>query len=390
MHRSGGTTASYLLRAGDAGRVIVNCGMGWEAPHHRRVFSSVCAGPTPYIITTQAHVDHVGGVQLFRERGTRYVAQANNQACQRDDQRIPGLRARTADLWFDTLGRDAMRIAAENPGVPMTQDTPVPDITFQTRLGLHVGDLELELISVPGGETIDSCVVWLPQHRVALISNTVGPLFPHFPNFNTLRGDRYRYVEPYLATVRALRDLGAEMIIPGRDEPIVGAALIEASFTRLHDAVDHVHTETLAGMNAGIDLATLMREVALPDHLRVGQGYGKVPWAVRTIWETYVGWFKLGSTTELYPDQRVDALAELTDMVGDARVLERAEELAMVAPVLAINLAEAVLQRHAHDERAASVMAIAHQALLDGGGDVSFWESGWLTSQRDRWLAGTR
>jgi hypothetical protein len=36
------------------------------------------------------------------------------------------------------------------------------------------------------------------------------------------------------------------------------------------------------------------------------------------------------------------------------------------------------------------VMVIAHQALLDGGGGVSFWESGWLTSQRDRWLAGTR
>jgi hypothetical protein len=30
-------------------------------------------------------------------------------------------------------------------------------------------------------------------------------------------------------------------------------------------------------------------------------------------------------------------------------------------------------------------MIDAHQALLDAGGDVSFWESGWLRHQMDRW-----
>jgi len=48
---------------------------GWEAPHHKRLFDAILPGPTPYIITTQGHVDHVGGVALFREPGTRYVAQ---------------------------------------------------------------------------------------------------------------------------------------------------------------------------------------------------------------------------------------------------------------------------------------------------------------------------
>ena len=125
LYRSGGTTAAYMLVTG-AGRVIVNTGMGYEAPHHKRVFDAVCPGPTPYIVTTQAHVDHVGGVGLFREPGTRYVAQANNQACQHDDQRIAALRLRTAAIWFDISGRRAREIAAENPGVPMRQDTTGP------------------------------------------------------------------------------------------------------------------------------------------------------------------------------------------------------------------------------------------------------------------------
>lgn len=390
IYRSGGTTASYLLLAGEEGRVIVNCGMGYEAPHHKRVFDAVCPGPTPYIITTQAHVDHVGGVGLFRAPETRYVAQANNQACQHDDARIPQLRARTAAVWFDVTGAEASRIAKENPGVPMRQDTPVPDITFDERLTLRVGDLTLECISVPGGETIDSAVVWLPERRIALISNMVGPLFPHFPNLHTLRGDKYRWVEPYLASVRTLRDLRPEVLVTGRYEPIRGAELIEASLTRLHDAVDYVHNATLAGMNEGKDPDTLMREIRLPPQLRVGEGYGKVAWAVRTIWETYVGWFKLRSSTELYPTEVVAAMGELAAMVGPAAVVERARKLVGDgSPVAALHLAEAVLADPASPERAAAaaVMVDAHQRLLDEGGDVNFWESGWLRHERDRWRA---
>ena len=84
IFRSSGTTAAYVLLT-DGGRVIVNTGLGFEAPHHKRVFDAVRPGPTHYIITTQAHVDHLGGVGLFREPDTTYLAQANNLA-------VPGRR----------------------------------------------------------------------------------------------------------------------------------------------------------------------------------------------------------------------------------------------------------------------------------------------------------
>ena len=230
--RSGGTTAAYLIGT-DAGRVVVNTGMGFEAPHHKKVFDAVHPGPTPYIITTQAHVDHVGGVGLFREPDTQYVAQANNPSCQADDLRIQRFRFSTAMIWFGQLPEIIGRLAEENPGAPMDQDRPTPDILFEDRLELTVGDLELELISTPGGETRDACVVWLPQRRTALVSNLFGPLFPHFPNFNTLRGDRYRFAEPYLAAVETVRALRPEVLITGRHDPIVGADLIDASLARL-------------------------------------------------------------------------------------------------------------------------------------------------------------
>ena len=89
VYRSGGTTAAYLVLT-DSGRIIVNTGMGFEAPHHQRLFDAVRPGPTHLIVTTQAHVDHVGGVELFREPGTQYVAQANNPACRARRSADPG------------------------------------------------------------------------------------------------------------------------------------------------------------------------------------------------------------------------------------------------------------------------------------------------------------
>jgi alkyl sulfatase BDS1-like metallo-beta-lactamase superfamily hydrolase len=385
IHRSAGTSASYLLKTSE-GRVIVNTGMGWEAPHHKALFAAIQPGPTPYIITTQGHVDHVGGVSLFREPGTRYVAQAMNQACQADDARIARFRTGTAMLWFGQLAGMIGEFARRYPGQALGQDRPVPDLTFESRLGLRVGDLELELIAAPGGETVDSLVVWLPQHRIAILSNLFGPLFPHFPNFNTLRGDKYRLAEPYLANARRVRELRPRLLITGRHLPIEGEALIDASLARLHGAVEYVHTETLARINAGQDIYTIMREVQLPANLRVGQGYGKVSWAVRTIFESYTGWFQRRATSELYGVDLDAALGELAELAGVKVVLDQVRtRLAANEPLRALRLAEAAVAAEPDNREAAQLLVSVHEALLAGGGEVNFWESGWLHHQIARW-----
>lgn len=360
--------------------------MGWEAPHHKQLFDALHKGPTPYIITTQGHVDHVGGVSLFREPETSYVAQANNPACQADDARLPKFRAGTALTWFPHLLAHIKTFAEQYPGVSKGQDVPLPDMIFEERLALRVGDLEIDLHAMPGGETIDSLLVWLPQSRIAVMSNLFGPLFPHFPNFNTLRGDKYRFPVPYMRNTQRVRALQADMLITGRGMPIVGRELIDACLGRLHDAVDHVHRETLAGMNARKDVYTIMREISLPKELHVGQGYGKVEWAARTIWEEYTGWFQRTSTADLYATDPTEASAELAALAGADRVLERGRaRLARGDAPTAIRLAESVLAAEPENRSAAALMAAAHQALLDAGGDVSFWENGWLEHEAARW-----
>ncbi len=377
---SPGLSYSYLILT-KAGRIVVNTGMGFEGPVHKRAYDAIHPGPTPYVILTQGHVDHVGGVHLFREPGTKLIAQSNNAACQADDARIRHVRGSQSAIWFGAQIEATIKLMRDNPDA-MKQDAPVPDVTFDDHYDLEHGGVKLQLLSVPGGETIDSLAIWLPEHKICFTGNMFGPLFPHFPNFNTIRGDRYRYFEPYLKSLARVRALEPEMLITGRYDPIVGKELIRASLDRLEAAVSYVHKTTLDGMNSGKDIFTLMREVQLPDELYVGQGYGKVSWGVRTIWETYMGWFKADYTSELYPTRPAASYGDLVKAAGrDARLKLGKEALSASDPEKANLFSEALLAADPKDKDAITLAITAHEALIARSGASNFWETGWL---RDR------
>jgi hypothetical protein len=73
---SSGLSNSYMLRTAE-GRVVVNCGMGFESPYHRAAFDAVDRSPVHTILLTQGHPDHFGGVDQFRDGATRIVTHAN-------------------------------------------------------------------------------------------------------------------------------------------------------------------------------------------------------------------------------------------------------------------------------------------------------------------------
>ena len=100
---SPGLSNAYLLTTG-AGRVIINTGMGFEGPVHRANFDAVDSSPVRYIIFTQGHVDHVGGLDSVRDPDTIVVAQANWTLWRDDNERlIPYRASRSAFAFQDTL-----------------------------------------------------------------------------------------------------------------------------------------------------------------------------------------------------------------------------------------------------------------------------------------------
>lgn len=375
---SPGTSNAYALRTG-TGRVIINTGLGFEAYTHKAVFDAACPGPTTHIFVTQGHVDHLGGVGLFREPGTVFVAQADNATCQADDARIAGRRQAMSYVWFADVIDHALEVAKEHPEA-VVQDAPRPDVTFTDRHEFDVGGRRFVLLATPGGETIDSCVVHLPDEGIVFSGNVFGPLFPHFPNFNTIRGDKYRYAERYLASLDRVRALEAEVLITGHGDPIRGRALIRTCLDRLEAAVRYVHDATLAGINAGEDIHTLMARIELPEALYVGQGYGRVPWAVRTFWESYLGWFTMRSATELYP--RAKVAASLARLAGAEATLREGRGALAVDPVLALGLAEAILEGVPSDPGALTLARDAVRALLGREADArNFWLGGYLRAE---------
>ncbi len=377
---SPGLSNAYLLTTSD-GRVVVNTGMGFESPVHRANFDAVDSSPIRYIIVTQGHYDHVGGLDTMRDPQTQVVTQANWRHWRDDNERLLSYRANNSAFAFsDKLAHGIAAIQQRFGKRLPAQAAPTADIEVDDSLVLTVGGRTIELLATPGGETTDSMVVWLPEEQVCVCGNTFGPVFGHIPNFVTMRGDRYRDALTTIDSIERVRDLRPEVLITGHFDPIRGADRIHAELTRLRDAIAYLHDRTVEGMNAGKDVFTLMREITLPAELAVGQGYGKVSWDVRAIWENYSGWFHHRSATELYAVGPDELNAEFVDLAGADRIVERAEaHLAANRPVHAIHLAEAVVHADRDHAGARAVLKSAHEQLL--AASTNFWESAWLTKK---------
>jgi len=377
IHLSEGLSNSFLITTPD-GRVIINTGMGFEAPVHKANFDAISSAPLRYIILTQGHVDHVGGVDFLREPGTEIIAQAGNAEHQAYDARLADFRRARSAFAFEKKLREAAERIATELGPPPPQATPTPTITFDETHAFELGGLRIELLAVPGGETNDSLVVWLPDHRICFPGNLFGCLFGHFPNLVTIRGDRYRDASTVASAVDRVLELEPERLLVGHHQPVDGRARIRSELERLRDAILYVHDETVKGMNEGKDVHALMREIRLPPSLEVGEGYGKVSWGVRAIWEGYAGWFHHASTTELYPVPASAIHRDLIELAGgaDALVVRARARLDAGEPIEALHLLDVLLSQPEVDRAALEVALEAHRRLARES--ANFWLSAWL------------
>ena len=139
IYVSEGLSNSYLINTSE-GRIVVNTGMGFEAPIHKRNYDAVNDGPVRYILLTQGHVDHVGGVDLFKQEGTEVVSQAGNAAHQADDERIAQFRAARSAFAFSKVIAQSLRHMREEKGLgSIGQSRPEPTMTFDDRLEIELG-----------------------------------------------------------------------------------------------------------------------------------------------------------------------------------------------------------------------------------------------------------
>jgi alkyl sulfatase BDS1-like metallo-beta-lactamase superfamily hydrolase len=336
VYESRGIGNSYLLTTPD-GDVLVNAGTLGDARRGRELFRAVSSRPIRSIIVTQSHPNQYGGLELYKTPDTVVIAQRNYPSDRRYQEALGAHYRRGSRRIFAAITGPTRDI------VP-TREVP-PDLLFDALHAFELGGRRFELHATPGGETRSALFVWLPDEKLALVGNLFGPLFGNQPNLSTLRGDKPRSALAFIDSIAALRALRPELLLTGH-EAISGAEHIEREITRIGAAVQWLHDRTLAGMNAGIGVRALMRDLELPPELALTEEYGKTAWNVRAIWHEYSGWFDPErGTTELYGVAPASVAPALTELAGGpARLAERARQFVREGkPLEALHLLDIAL-----------------------------------------------
>ncbi|HKQ89759.1 MAG TPA: MBL fold metallo-hydrolase [Blastocatellia bacterium] len=351
----------------EAGNVIIDTSMPFNAARHKQLLQAENAGPIKYIILTHAHGDHAGGVPVWKQPDTKIVAQKNHAEFQHYQTRLNGFFARRNAAQF------SLRIPDPGPWPGNYGAKIEPQVLFDDKYEFELGGVKFEVISTPG-ETPDHATVWIPKYRAAFIGDN---FYASLPNIYTLRGTKPRWALDYVNSLNEVLALKPEIVLPSHGSPIIGNAEIVKQLTRYRDAIQYVHDETVKGMNAGKDVWTLMNEIKLPPDLDVGEGYGKLSWSVRGIYEGYAGWFDLNPATmyekpasSVYPD--VVKLAGGPDAVAKL-AMERAQAGQAVE---ALHLSDIALAADANHRPALQAKLKALETLLSRCRNSN--ERGWL------------
>jgi alkyl sulfatase BDS1-like metallo-beta-lactamase superfamily hydrolase len=120
-----------------------------------------------------------------------------------------------------------------------------------------------------------------------------------------------------------------------------------------------------------------MSEIKLPRDLDVGEGYGKLSWSIRGIYEGYVGWFDLDPAT-MYEAPASSIYPELVELAGGAGAVAKLAAIKLGAgdPVEALKLASAALVASPGNRAALEIRLSALEILRDRCRNSN--ERGWL------------
>ncbi|MCL2533129.1 MAG: MBL fold metallo-hydrolase [Nocardiaceae bacterium] len=380
-----GVSSSVMVRT-DEGRVIVNCWRAEGGQRLREKYDAVDPSPIRYLIFTQGHGDHFGGAAAFTGGSCEVIGHAEQLRSGVDWQLFAKLKSRRLLAWMPPHGWfppvSRSNLAASIPDV---------DIHVDDEWSTTVGGREIRIFAMPGAESNEELIVWIPDEKTLIAGNLFGAIFGNIPNLQTLRGDRIRDPQLILDSFDRVLELAPDVLVVGHHGPIVGADAVRESVTRVRDGLQYVHDATVAGLEAGLPVHQLMREIQPPDDLQVLETYGTVRWAVRAIATHYLGWFEGISTLELYGTDPQDLHADLIALAPSVdSVLARANELLAADQALrALQLVEAVIRSGNKNDDAMALYVACHEHLLDDGHEPNLWLDPWLRYQAAEAAKGT-
>ncbi len=340
--------SNLTMIEGDDGLILVDVGMIPEITEKVLAqFRKISDKPIKAIILTHGHGDHTQGITPFLQGEKPLIFAAENFGVEDIAPREVGLKNprahRQSGMALPPEERINNGIApARYPhGKNSASDSEsagsifapfdaklITDYVSEPKKRITIAGVTLDLIRADG-ETADHLVVYYPEQKLLF----PGDLFyKSFPNLYAIRGGIYRDVRAWVESLDMMIDLGADKMVMGHTRPILGADEVKRSLTQYRDAIAFVFDKTIEGINLGLTPDELVAYVQLPERLgndpQLQQFYGRVEWAVRNIFNGYLGWFD-GNATTLSPLPPQEEASQWLKLLGGEEVLLKAAQDAL-------------------------------------------------------------
>lgn len=222
-----------FVTAGDQVIAVDACATERRTRLFRDAIAQISEQPVRTLINTHAHLDHTFGNYLFAEDAV-IVGHANCRAEILHD--APQLPDRARQM-FPSVEWGAIEVVA-------------PSVTFEERLSLYAGELELQLIYVSPAHTNTDAIVWLPERKLVIAGDIVFHQGTPFALMGSVAG--------WLDALERVRALGAETIIPGHG-PVAGPEVLDD----VADYLRFVQQSAKAGYEGGASPLNVARDLDL-------------------------------------------------------------------------------------------------------------------------------
>jgi len=127
-----------------------------------------------------------------------------------------------------------------------------PTMTFEGRMSIWLGKLEVQLIQLGRGHTKGDTVAWIPSERILFSGDLVE--FDATP----YAGDAY--FKDWPQTLDKVAALQPEKLVPGRGAALTSPEQVQAGLAGTRDFIQDLYQSVQAGVAAGKDLRAVYEE----------------------------------------------------------------------------------------------------------------------------------
>jgi len=320
----------------EEGVVVVDTGMAGAGPVLVEHIRAVTDKPVTDIIITHGHVDHLTGLWALQEAYPDALIIGHEKIRERIE-RYGALRGSIAKYMSQPFGEVPAGVEA----------IALPTVTLDEfeRYGESAGDITRAVISefriIPHrGETDDQAYVWLPERKILVAADYYQGFLPNLGNGKRVQ----RYGTEWIAALREMADLGAEIMLPMHGEAVIGAEAVREALNVHADALEHIEQEVKAGLNAGLRKDEVVASISWPERFandpRLDTYYVSPQDVAKMFIKEWTGWWDdqpahwTPATLEAQSRQII-ALAG-----GMDAFLETAQEVASLDIVMASHMAD--------------------------------------------------